>query len=211
MDAAQWDERYRSADLVWGVEPNQFIRQQCERLPVGEAVDLACGEGRNALWLARLGWRVVGVDFSATAVARARELTRLESDAVQGRITWHVADVTQWTRRVESADLVLISYVHLPPIERYQLIRSAARAVRPGGHVVLVGHDRRNLLEGVGGPQDATLLYVPAEIAVRLRREGLAVDLAETLPRTTDNGTALDTLVLARRPTQEIGSRHGHP
>ena len=55
-----------SAELVWGAEPNQFVREQCERLPVGDALDLACGEGRNALWLARLGWRALGVDFSAS-------------------------------------------------------------------------------------------------------------------------------------------------
>ena len=57
---------------MWGKEPNQFVRQQCERLPVGRALDLACGEGRNALWLARLGWQVHGSDFSTVAIERAR-------------------------------------------------------------------------------------------------------------------------------------------
>lgn len=206
MDAAEWDERYRGAELVWGIEPNQFIRQQCERLPAGHALDLACGEGRNALWLARLGWHVVGVDFSETAITRARELTALEDALVEDRVSWHVADVTLWAGRATSADLVIISYVHLRATARDQLMRSAARAVTHGGHLVIVGHDRRNFLEGVGGPQDPALLYEPDEITSSLRREDLAVDLAETVPRVTPSGIALDSLIHARRPAQHVSS-----
>ena len=55
MEPKEWDERYRSAELVWGAEPNRFVREQCSSLPPGDAVDLACGEGRNSLWLARRG------------------------------------------------------------------------------------------------------------------------------------------------------------
>lgn len=203
MDAKAWDERYREVELVWGSEPNQFVRRLCERLPVGQALDLGCGEGRNALWLARLGWRVLGVDYSPVAIERAKALSRRESAPVADRVSWRVADVTRDKPRPRSADLVLVSYVHLPADQRAELIRSATRAVRLGGHLVVVGHDRRNLDEGVGGPQDGDLLYAPDELAHLLVGAGVVVELAETVQRHTENGVALDTLVHARRPRDE--------
>lgn len=203
MDAKAWDERYREVDLVWGSEPNQFVRRLCERLPVGQALDLACGEGRNALWLARVGWKVLGVDFSPVAIERAKGHSRQESAIVADRIRWRLVDVTVERPRPKSADLVLLSYVHLPTEQRGQLVRSAAGAVRPGGHLVLVGHDRRNLDEGVGGPQDRDLLYAPDELAHLLVGTGVVVELAETVQRHTDGGVALDTLLHARRPREE--------
>jgi SAM-dependent methyltransferase len=201
MDAAQWDERYRSSDLVWGAEPNRFVRQMCERLPVGTAIDLACGEGRNALWLARLGWRVLGVDFSAAAIERARELSRQLGEEERLRASWRVQDVSAEPPRSSSYDLAIISYVHIGPAENRVLIDDGARSLKPGGRVVVVGHDRRNLLEGVGGPQDADRLYVPEDIAARLAAAGLDVEIAETVDRPTDDGIALDTLIRARRPS----------
>jgi len=75
MDSAAWDERYRAVDLVWGSEPNRFVAEALgAREPAGRALDLACGEGRNAIWLAQRGWRVTGVDYSPVAIARAHEL-----------------------------------------------------------------------------------------------------------------------------------------
>lgn len=200
MDAQLWDERYSRAELVWGAEPNRFVRELCERLPVGRAIDLACGEGRNAIWLAKLGWQVVGVDFSAAAIERARELSGQLSPNEQLRVTWRVADVTREPPRPSSVDLVVVSYVHLQSGENQTLLATAARAVRPDGHVVVVGHDRRNLDEGVGGPQDPDRLYVAADVVTPLIDAGLQVDIAETVPRPTDAGTALDTVVRARRP-----------
>jgi SAM-dependent methyltransferase len=200
MEAAEWDERYRSAELVWGSEPNLFVRQQCDALPVGEALDLACGEGRNALWLARLGWTVTGVDYSAAAIERAQSLTAREPAEVAKRLTWRVADITRETPPPGSVDLVLVSYLHLVPVEQEAVFAAAAAAVRPGGHLVVVGHDRRNITEGVGGPQDVSRLHTPERVATVAAAAGLTVELAETVERPTPAGVALDTLVRARRP-----------
>jgi len=200
MDAKAWDARYADVDLVWGAEPNQFVRAQCESLAVGVAVDLACGEGRNALWLARLGWQVTGVDYSAVAIERARALAAQERPGVATRLTWRVEDVTALTLRAESVDLALVSYVHLPPELRSSMLVRAALAVRPGGHVIVVGHDRRNLREGVSGPQDERLLYDPVELrSLFAGIPATRVDLAETVERHTADGVALDTLVRVRR------------
>lgn len=200
MDAKAWDERYADSELVWGLEPNRFVRAQCERLPVGRAIDLACGEGRNALWLARMGWKALGVDFSAVAIERARQLTERERPSTAVRLTWQVADVTTEPVKPGGYDLALVSYLHLPPEQNTAVFRNAGRALAPRGHLVIVGHDRRNLREGVSGPQDESRLYDADEI-----REVLAdipdvvVEVGETVVRPTDDGDALDTLVRARR------------
>lgn len=200
MDAKAWDERYADSELVWGLEPNRFVRAQCERLPVGRAIDLACGEGRNALWLARMGWKALGVDYSAVAIERARQLTERERPSTAVRLTWQVADVTTEPVKPGGYDLALISYLHLPPEQITAVFRNAGHALAPRGHLVIVGHDRRNLREGVSGPQDESRLYDADEI-----REVLAdipdvvVEVGETVVRPTDDGDALDTLVRARR------------
>jgi len=200
VDAKAWDERYADSELVWGLEPNRFVRAQCERLPVGRAIDLACGEGRNALWLARMGWKALGVDFSAVAIERARQLTERERPSTAVRLTWQVADVTTEPVKPGGSDLALVSYLHLPPEQINAVFRNAGRALAPRGHLVIVGHDRRNLREGVSGPQDESRLYDADEI-----REVLAdipdvvVEVGETVVRPTDDGDALDTLVRARR------------
>ncbi|MGI8577845.1 MAG: class I SAM-dependent methyltransferase [Nocardioidaceae bacterium] len=208
MDSASWDERYSGAELVWGTEPNQFVREHCAALPVGEAIDLACGEGRNALWLARRGWHVVGVDFSSLAIERAQTLSAAEPERVALHLDWVVADITTQPIKPQSVDLALFSYVHLSPDERDRLLVRAAGALKPRGHLLLVGHDLRNLTEGGSGPQDPELLFRPEQVRALLETlPYLTVELAQTLPRVTESGTALDTVVRARRDVE--GSHYG--
>ncbi|MEJ7628283.1 MAG: class I SAM-dependent methyltransferase [Nocardioidaceae bacterium] len=200
MDAAAWDQQYQAHELKWGREPNRFVRQQCERLPIGDALDLACGEGRNAVWLATLGWRVTGVDFSSVAIERACRMTSQQPPMPALRLTWKVQDVSALALRAGSIDLALASYVHLPPRERDEMLLRAAAALRPAGHLVIVGHDERNLAEGVSGPQDLDLLYSPHRMRTLLSASaGLTVEVARTVERPTPEGVALDTVVRARR------------
>lgn len=200
MDAADWDARYESHDLLWGLEPNRFVREQCERLPVGDALDLACGEGRNAVWLAKLGWRVTGVDFSEVAIDRARQATARQPRMQTLRIDWLVEDVSTLVLDAASIDLALASYVHLPPTMRDDMLLRASAALRPGGHLVVVAHDERNLAEGVSGPQDLDLLYNPRKMRTLLSSSpGVTVEFARTVERPTPQGVALDTVVRVRR------------
>ena len=89
MDSTAWDERYRSSELIWGAGPNRFLVEEVAGLPAGRALDLACGEGRNAIWLAQRGWQVVAVDFSAVALDKARRLADQRGTSVE----WVMADV----------------------------------------------------------------------------------------------------------------------
>ena len=199
VDSADWDARYANApDLVWTADPNRFVVAETADLPPGRALDLAAGEGRNAVWLAERGWRVTAVDFSAVAVRRGQELARERGVDVD----WQVADVTAYQPEAGAYDLVLIAYLHLPRPELAAVLGRAATAVRLGGSFVLVGHDLANLTAGTGGPQDPAVLQTPDVVVAEL--PGLRVRRAETAHRPvhTPDGTvdALDTVVVATRP-----------
>lgn len=199
MDAKDWDARYATTDLVWSAGPNAFLAAETEGLPAGSALDLACGEGRNAIWLAQNGWQVTAVDFSRVAVAKGRaRAEELHIDA-----DWHVGDVTAW-RPDGRFDLVAILYLQLPTDERRHVLESAVEALGPGATLIVVAHALRNLTDGFGGPQDPTVLADPATVAAEL--SGLSPDLVVEKaievdrPVDTPDGerTAVDLLVRAR-------------
>jgi SAM-dependent methyltransferase len=193
MDAAAWDRRYTDTDLVWSAEPNRFVAAELADLPPGRALDLAAGEGRNALWLAGRGWRVTAVDFSAVAIHKGRRIAARAGV----EIDWVVADVLTY-RPDDEHDLVVVAYLHLPPPSMAGVWATAVRALAPGGVLLVVGHDRTNITDGTGGPQDATLLHDPDDVAAHL--DGLVVDRAERVRREVGDRAAIDTLVRAHRP-----------
>lgn len=206
MDASGWNERYAQTELMWSAGPNVFVEQLCGDLPPGRVIDLAAGEGRNAIWLAERGWEATAVDHSDVAIDRAREIA-----ARRGlTLTTEVADLTVYEPEPAGYDLVLIAYLQLPDEQLTPILRRAAAAVAPGGTFLLVCHDRRNREEGHGGPQDPAVLTTPDQVVDALG-DGFAVARAEVAERRvqTPEGerVALDTLVVARR---EASGRSGH-
>lgn len=201
MRAGEWDARYEAVELLWTAEPNTFLVEEASALPPGSALDLACGEGRNAVWLAERGHEVVGVDFSGVALARARLLA--QSRGVE--VAWVEADVTRWEPPVESFDLVCVLYLQLTRHELATGLRRAAGAVAAGGMLLVVGHDLLNLSEGVGGPRDADVLLTADSVVAELPE--LVIERAEPVrrPVETDDGRreAIDTLVRARRQPRD--------
>ncbi len=195
--SAEWDRRYAGSDLVWTDEANRFVAAELAGLAPGRALDLGCGEGRNAVWLAARGWRVTGVDFSAVALDKARSLA-----AARGvDVDWVCADVL--THAVDPAgyDLVLLAYLQLPADGRRRVLRTAAGALAPGGTLLVVAHDLANLDGGVGGPRDPDVLYTPEWVTGELA--GLPIGAARRVDRPVEGGTAIDTLVRAVRPGAE--------
>jgi SAM-dependent methyltransferase len=190
-----WDRRYGTAELVWSAEPNIFVAEQTAALVPGRALDLACGEGRNAVWLARRGWTVVGADFSPAALRKAEALAA----AAGVEVTWVEADATTWTPEGQF-DLVVLSYLQLPPDQMADALARVVPALAPGGTLLVIGHDRRNLAEGVGGPKQPEVLLDPDQVAEMV--PNLDVEFARTVPRRVEgeDRPALDTLVRARRP-----------
>lgn len=159
MDASAWDERYAAAELVWSAGPNQFVEAELADLAPGRALDLACGEGRNARWLAERGWQVTAIDFSAVAVEKARSL--------HDDVDWQVGDARTATLP-EHLDLVVIAYLQVEDEERSLVMRRAFATLRPGGTFLVVAHDSTNIAEGTGGPQDPAVLYTAEDVLADL-------------------------------------------
>jgi SAM-dependent methyltransferase len=211
VEATDWDARY-SAGRMWSSEPNRWVVQELSGVAPGRAIDAACGEGRNAIWLAEQGWSVVAVDFSGVALERARE-SAAEAAQAAGEldITWVQADITDEGVVTNQYDLALVSYVHLEEYERTPLLRAAARTLAPGGTLLVVGHDASNLAEGYGGPQDPEVLYSAKDVASDLQdmiASGLLeVERADRVAREVDTEdgprVAWDVLFRARR--KEVG------
>jgi len=179
---------------LFGVVPNRFLVAEVSGLAPGRALDVACGAGRNAVWLAEQGWGVLGIDFSDVALENARGLAAERGVDVE----WVQADVRDWEPPARSFDLVVVLYLQLPAGELRPVLARAAEAVAPGGTVLVVGHHRENLDGGYGGPQDPRVLFTPEEVADALG--GLDIEKAERVLRPVEGERdAIDALVRASR------------
>lgn len=204
MTSRQWDERYSGDDLVWSSTPNQFLVAEVVDLVPGRAVDLACGEGRNAIWLAEKGWEVTGVDFSPVGLTKAKRF----ADRSGVQVTWVESAVEDWTPPPDGFDLVALLYLQLPKPARLAALSAAASAVTPGGTLLVVAHDVDNLSRGYGGPPNPGGLYSVSDVTDAAVAAGLTVERAEQATRVvdTDDGPreAIDTVVRA------VNDRRGH-
>ena len=135
-----WDERYRSAEQLWSGEPNAQLVAQTAGLTAGDALDVGCGEGADAIWLASQGWTVTAADISAVALERAAAHAAERGDEIAGRISWRQADLFSWDPGSQQYDLVSAQFMYLPEAELTSLHRRLAVAVRPGGTLLLVLH-----------------------------------------------------------------------
>jgi SAM-dependent methyltransferase len=142
---AFWDDRYGSANQIWSGNPNQRLVEQVADLAPGSALEVGCGEGADAIWLATRGWQVTAVDVSTVALARAaRQATAVGADVAE-RINWQQADILSWQPTPRQFDLVTAHFIHVPAVEREPLHRRFAEAVRPGGTLLIVGHHPSDL------------------------------------------------------------------
>ncbi len=197
-----WDARYQAKPLVWSAGPNTLFAELVATLPTGRALDLACGEGRNTLHLAAQGWSATGVDFSVVAIEKAKQI----ADQRGLTLSLIAEDVIDYDPGEATFDLVAIIYLHTSSAEREIWLPRAVRAVSPGGVLLYIGHDPRNVAEGVGGPQDPDLLpnvdtlagYLPSFDMLRAEVVTRVVD-ADPGHGGAVSGLALDTLVMARR------------
>ncbi|MET7368693.1 class I SAM-dependent methyltransferase [Streptomyces sp. NPDC005566] len=137
-DAELWDDRYRESDRIWSGNPNTALVREVEGLKPGRALDLGCGEGADAVWLARWGWTVTATDISRVALERAAG--HAADAGVADRIDW------QWHALGASFpegeyDLVSAQFLHsMGDLPREQILRRAASVVAPGGVLLIVGH-----------------------------------------------------------------------
>ncbi|WP_188219132.1 bifunctional 2-polyprenyl-6-hydroxyphenol methylase/3-demethylubiquinol 3-O-methyltransferase UbiG [Microcella alkalica] len=154
--AAIWDARYGVSERLWSGRVNPVLEAEAVRLTAGRALDAGCGEGGDSLWLARRGWRVTGYDLSAVAIERSRaEAARL---GVSDLASFDRSDLAVDPPSESAFDLVSGQYLHVIPSQREPLYRGLAAAVRPGGMLLLVLHDIRDLELGIARPPGDTML-----------------------------------------------------
>lgn len=167
----RWDRRY--AEAPWPVDPDECLVELAGGLRPGRALDLGCGPGRNAIFLARTGWAVTGVDASAVGLAQAGQ----RAAAVGARLELVQADVLAYAADEGAFDLVVVANLHFPPGERERFFARAVAAVAPGGHLYLAGRHRDSPLASATGAtsperrySEALLRGLLAPLAVATRR-----------------------------------------
>jgi SAM-dependent methyltransferase len=198
--AAEWDTRYSERDGArWSGRPNGRLLAEASGLTPGRALDVGCGEGADAIWLARNGWTVTAIDISDVALARARHAAKL-ADAV---VEWVCGDALQTPFPAGSFDLVSMQYPALPKAAGQAAVRALLDTVRPGGLLLAVYHDlsdeHREHIKSQGiDPAD----YVDADDLGQLLGDEFTIELHTLEPRIDpppDNPHIADIVLRARR------------
>ncbi len=156
-----WDERYSSMEYVYGTEPNHFFKEQIDKIPVrGKILLPGEGEGRNAVYAAKLGWQVDAFDQSK--IAQQKALSLAEKNEV--KINYNVINLNKFNPAKEQYDAVAIIFVHLKEDFRQALNKKLIDSLKTGGKIILELFSKRQLGKNSGGPQELTMLYSLDEI-----------------------------------------------
>jgi SAM-dependent methyltransferase len=182
FDEDFWNERYRSSPRVWSGNPNPQLVAEIAGLAPGRALDVGCGEGADAIWLARRGWHVVATDIAGVALERGAEHARDSDPAAAARIEWRQADLLKRPPEPDSFDLTSAQFMHLPPAPRTRLFTALAASVRPGGTLLVVGHHPSDLATGVQRPRLPELFYAADEVG-GLLDDSWTIVVSEARPR----------------------------
>ena len=186
--AEYWNERYSGRDPLWSGKVNQRLAEQTGTMTAGAALDIGCGEGGDAVWLARRGWTVTAVDVSDVVIDKARaHADRTLPDDVAARITWQPADVRSWQPPENTFDLVSMQYIHLTEPLLGQVQARLARSVRPGGVLLIVNHDPLDLQTTIKRPNIPGIMLAASVVAAQLDPSTWHVELVEPFPRPGDD------------------------
>jgi SAM-dependent methyltransferase len=191
-----WDERFSEPGYAYGTEPNDFLVSVADRIPRGRVLCLAEGEGRNAVYLAELGYQVTAIDNSAVGLAKAEALAEergVEIETVN-------ADLAEYTLEPGAWQGIVSIFCHQPPLVRAALHEQCLRGMAPGGVFLLEGFTPRQLELGTGGPKNRELL-MELDI-IRQELPGLRLEIGREIEREMaegkyHNGTAAVVQILA--------------
>ena len=187
---AEWNARYLESEQIWSGNPNAALVREVAGLTPGTALDLGCGEGADAIWLARQGWQVTGVDVSDVALDRARQ----HADAAGVQVEFVLDDLATSPGEF---DLVTSFFLHVPEAAlRERTLLVAAASVAPGGTLLVVGHSR-----AAGHGHDSMLLETGHEVVEKLRlsADEWIIEVTADVERAATNMHTVDTVVRARR------------
>lgn len=196
-----WDERYAEDGFAFGTEPNDFLREVVNQLPVGRTLCLGDGEGRNGVFLAQRGHHVVTVDLSPVGVVKARRLAADRGTEIDAR----VADLADFDLGDNEWDCIVSVFCHLPPALRHVVHSAVPLALRIDGCFVLEAYRSANIGRGVGGPQNSEMTVELEDVLGDLGgASGMSVVIGREVERSIvegkyHNGMSATTQVLARK------------
>jgi SAM-dependent methyltransferase len=196
-----WDERYAEDGFAFGTEPNDFLREVADQLPVGRTLCIGDGEGRNGVFLAELGHTVTTIDLSPVGVLKARRLAAEHGITIDA----HVADLEQYDIGSGKWDCIVSIFCHLPSDLRHRVHRAIPDALASAGCLVFEAYRKANIGRGVGGPQNADMTVELEELLEDIGLEhrveiliGREVE-REIIEGKYHNGLSATTQLLARR------------
>jgi len=196
-----WDARYAESPRVWSGRPNQRLVEEVSDLPPGRAIDVGCGEGADAVWLATRGWQVTALDVSEIALERVREHAR--ESGVADRVETLHHDLVAGGRLTGGWDLVSVFFFHPLPEAFAELYGGLAALVVPGGTLLVVGHHPSDVDSGARRPHGGQLLFTPEQVVELLDPDAWEVVTAAAPAREIpgDDGpvTVHDSVVRAVR------------
>lgn len=212
FDRDYWEERYAAPGHTWSGDPNPVLVTEVTPLRPARALDIGSGEGADALWLARQGWRVTAVDIAATALEKARARAESVDPDAAARIDWQQHDITAWSPEPQTYDLVSCQFMHLPQPHITALFCALAAAVAPGGALLIVGHDVNDVGENSRHRGHlAELMFSADEVLAAITDEGLQINVAESRQRqkaeTPVSEFIHDVVVLASRAAESDNPR----
>lgn len=175
MSNRVWDKKYSTDEYIYTKTANRFVIEYCEPLKGKTAIDLAGGEGRNSIWLAKQGYLVENIDFSQVALDKFLKFAKEEN--LSDSVLASCADATKFHSKLDQVDLAVIAYLQIPQRKLAKAIKRLGKKVKPGGYLFGVWHSRDNLEGGFGGPRDPKVLPNVESISKALKGTGLMVEV----------------------------------
>ena len=155
-----WNERYATLEYAYGIEPNQFYKEQLAKLPAGKILFPAEGEGRNAVYAAAQGWQVTAFDPSIEGKRKADRLASNNGVSIDYRIdNYEFVDFPP-----ESFDCIVLIFAHMHPLIRNEYHKKLVSFLKPGGTLIIEGFSKKQIANNSGGPRDVNMLFSNEEL-----------------------------------------------
>lgn len=177
-----WNQRYQQDIYQYGINPNEFMAEQIQKMPAGRILFPGAGEGRDAVFAAKLGWEVHAFDLSEQGQAKALKLASQEKT----RIHFNVADASTIRFPLDSFDVIALTYFHLPLEIRLPFYTKCVSWLKPGGKILLEGFSKKQLGLSSGGPKNIDWLFTAKELETEF--PSLKILLKEEKQRILDEG-----------------------
>lgn len=160
-----WNQRFAANEFVYGKEPNKYFKDKLEKLTPGKLLLLGEGEGRNAVFAAKLGWQVDAIDWSE----KGKEKTTQFASENNVTVNYTVADLSEYMPPSDYYDTIGLVFLHLPPELRENVHKNVVTALKPGGKVILEAYEKDQIKNNSGGPKNLDMLYSLEEIYTDFR------------------------------------------